>query len=183
MKGLGHHSSGEGDSRGTPDTRTPDTSHVQNPDVSHEQSDVNVRGIIKFIMGLTIATTIVFLIVWGMFRLLVYQSTQQQPPPSALARRGEERLPPEPRLQLAPGHEAHPLMDMANLRREWNQQLENYGWIDRSAGSVHIPIDNAKRLMLERNMFPSRPNAPVEIADEQIPSYSSSGRQPERRLQ
>lgn len=179
---FGDHKGHGGDGRDR-DARTPDTSHVQNPDVAHEQSDVNVRAIIRFITGLTIATLAVFAIVYGMFRFLTYRATQQQSPTSALARKGEERLPPEPRLQLAPGHEAHPLADMADLRREWREQLENYGWADQSAGTVHIPIDEAKRLMLERNMFPSRPDAPLEIAEEQVPSYSSSGRHPERRLQ
>lgn len=176
---FSHHTDKKGHGQ---DAQTPDTAHIQNPDVTHETSDVNVRAVIKFLVGLTASTLAAFLIVWGLFVFLTNRSKRAEPPPSPLALRGEARLPPEPRLQLAPGHEVHPLQDMRNLQAEWDRQLEGYGWADQSAGTVHVPIEHAKRLMFERNMFPSRPDVPAEIANEQIPSYQSSGRQPERRL-
>ena len=178
---FGHHKDRRG--HGHAPDHTPDTSYIHNPDVAHEASDVNVRGIINFIIALTVSTAVALLIVWGLFAFLARRSERSEPPPSPLALRGEERLPPEPRLQLAPGHEAHPLQDMKQLQAEWQRQLGGYGWTDQTTGAVHIPIEHAKQLMLERNMFPSRPEAPPEIANEQIPSYQSSGRQPERRLQ
>jgi hypothetical protein len=36
------------------------------------------------------------------------------------------------------------------LREE--QQLHSYGWVDQSAGSVHIPIDQAMQLIAERGL-------------------------------
>ena len=29
-------------------------------------------------------------------------------------------------------------------------ELHSYGWVDKNAGTVHIPIEDAMRLMLER---------------------------------
>ncbi len=94
-----HHGSGKG--HGDAGAELPDTSHIQNPDVLHEESDVNVRAIGKFIVILAISTAIAFGIIAGMYRGLEYM--MREPPPSAVARNGDERLPPEPRLKLASG--------------------------------------------------------------------------------
>jgi hypothetical protein len=86
-------------------TETPDVSHIKNLDVTHEASDVSVSGILKFVMALTALGVVVFVLMWGMFRLLNAQETQKEPPPGPMAMNPEQRLPPEPRLQAAPGFE------------------------------------------------------------------------------
>ena len=82
-------------------TETPDTSHIKNIDVTHEVSDVYVGGIAKFTVGLVVLMIASFLIVWGMFRALNSRITE--PPRSPMALSEKDRLPPEPRLQGAPG--------------------------------------------------------------------------------
>src|SRR6267378_4368263 len=84
-------------------TETPDVSHIRNLDVTHEMSDVNVQGITPFIVGLTVMTLVVYLLLWGMFRVLSTREEKRDEPPSPMAMTGKERLPPEPRLQSAPG--------------------------------------------------------------------------------
>src|SRR5690349_5397255 len=86
-------------------TETPDTSHIKNIDVTHEQSDVQVGGIVKFIIGLSILTIVTFVALLGLFMLFQKTATQseQETHRSPIAMSGEERLPPEPRLQSAPG--------------------------------------------------------------------------------
>jgi hypothetical protein len=37
-------------------TETPDVSHIRNVEVTHETSDVNVNGVLTFVVGLTILT-------------------------------------------------------------------------------------------------------------------------------
>ena len=39
----------------------------------------------------------------------------------------------------------------AHRERE-DELLGSYGWVDRNAGVVRIPIDQAKRLLLERGL-------------------------------
>jgi hypothetical protein len=39
--------------------------------------------------------------------------------------------------------------DLAAFRQREDAQLHSYGWIDRSAGTVHIPIERAMDLMAE----------------------------------
>jgi hypothetical protein len=59
------------------------------------------------------------------------------------------RLPPEPRLQTEPRE------DLRNLRESEERTLTTYGWVDRNAGVVRIPIDRAMTLTVERGL-PSR---------------------------
>ena len=45
-------------------TETPDVSHIRNVEVTHEASDVSVRGVLTFVVVLTIATATVCLGMW-----------------------------------------------------------------------------------------------------------------------
>src|SRR3989442_14476384 len=85
-------------------TETPDISYIRNVDTAHELSDGQVGGVVKFVVGLFVLTVAVFFLTWGMFRM--FEARSPEPPPSPLALSGEERLPPEPRLQAAPGFAA-----------------------------------------------------------------------------
>lgn len=51
-----------------------------------------------------------------------------------------------PRLQLKPPEDLH------NFRTGEETALNTYGWIDRTAGVVRIPIDRAMDLVLERGL-------------------------------
>lgn len=49
-----------------------------------------------------------------------------------------------PRLQVAPESDLHALRERAEAR------LDSFGWIDRSAGIAHIPIEEAMQLRIRR---------------------------------
>jgi hypothetical protein len=62
--------------------------------------------------------------------------------------------------------------------------LERYGWMNREAGIVHIPIEEAMRLTVERGVLQS--TAPAQTAPTppgMMPSDSSAGRTMEQRRQ
>jgi hypothetical protein len=42
--------------------------------------------------------------------------------------------------------------DLKALRVEEDAVLNGYGWIDRESGIIHIPIDRAKELLLQRGL-------------------------------
>jgi len=62
---------------------------------------------------------------------------------------------PAPRLQVAPE------VDLATLRAREDAELNSYGWLDRKAGIVRLPIERAMDLLVRRGL-PVRgdPNAP-----------------------
>jgi hypothetical protein len=59
---------------------------------------------------------------------------------------------PEPHLQVDPP------ADLQALRSAERARLSSYGFVDRDHAVVHIPIDVAKRRLLERGL-PMRPEA------------------------
>ena len=110
-----------------------------------EGDGINYRGIVVFV-GILVATTIVCeLIVVGMYKMFDAQGRATgvaRAPLSAPA----GTLPPPPNLLVN---------EPANLKqfreREVNE-LTTYGWIDKNAGTVRLPIDRAKELILERGL-------------------------------
>ena len=91
---------------------TPDVSHVANPDIAHERSDVNVRAIMWFILGLLISGIAIHLVIGGLYKYLDARETKLEAPPVSLVAPQGERLPPEPRLQTKPQQ------DLKQLRAE-----------------------------------------------------------------
>ncbi|HST52812.1 MAG TPA: hypothetical protein VLJ61_12440 [Pyrinomonadaceae bacterium] len=156
---------------------TPDVSYITNPDVAHEESDVAVRPLLWFVGGLTFFTLVVCGVVLVMFIYFQKREESQEIEASPLARQGEERLPPEPRLQLAPGYgvttddgQKHDLFYKPNservpqpqseylvVRDEWTRELQGYGWADQPSGTVRVPINEAMSLYLQRRQAKQQP--------------------------
>jgi hypothetical protein len=160
---------------------TPDVSYITNPDVAHEESDVAVRPLLWFVGGLTLFTVVVCVAMLLMFKYFQGREESLELAPSPLARRGEERLPPEPRLQLAPGwevktddgrrhdlsysaenvdHVPQPWSEYLVVNEEWRREMENYGWADQQAGTVRVPVEHAMRVYLQRRQSRGQPGGP-----------------------
>jgi hypothetical protein len=116
---------------------------------NHERYDENTKGIIKFGIALAASIVVICLLTWGLFNILKWVTTEEESQPPLF--RGE-RLPPEPRLQGIPGHQNFPPEDIREFRAKENAQLNSYGWIDQQTGIVHIPIEEAKKLVVERGL-------------------------------
>jgi hypothetical protein len=188
---------------------TPDVSYITNPDVAHEESDVAVRPLLWFVGGLTFFTIIVCLSMYLMFQFFKGREESQELAASPLARQGAERLPPEPRLQLAPGwsveadgrrrdlsygtqsnYVPQPWSEYLLVNEQWQRELGNYGWADQQAGTARIPVERAIDLYLERRAKQPQGGQPQPAANadpsaprQTQPSYSSSGQQPEQKHQ
>jgi hypothetical protein len=176
---------------------TPDVSHIQNPDVTHEESDVNVKAILQFVVGLIFFAAVVHVLMWYMLKFLEHRVDSRTPPPSPMALTDEERLPPEPRLQVAPGWEAElangqkadlslkePKREMELVGGRWREVLEK-GQKDQNGQVISIPIEEAKRQLVEKGL-PTRPQTVPNMSIPgglDLPSYQSSGRKTEKRDQ
>lgn len=119
--------------------------------VRHESSDISVAAVlgsggILLAGGLAIA-----FVVWLLLHTLHVWSVPQATPEFPLAQSQARRLPPEPRLQT------NPRGDLLELRQKEDRILTSYGWVDRDAGIVRIPIERAMALTAARGL-PSRPN-------------------------
>ncbi len=158
-------------------TETPDTSHIKNIDVTHEKSDVDVGSIAKFVIALLVLTIATHIGLWGMFRMLQKYETQKEQTQhrSPLAPKADERKPPEPRLQGAPGFAESlekaapgqpeeqrfqtankgfdtpkdPLWEIRALRKQWSHVLE-HGPTDEHGQRFGMPIEQAKEEVLKQ---------------------------------
>jgi hypothetical protein len=118
----------------------------ENPGVHHETTDVNFRAILAFGGGMIVVGVGISFLVWLLFGYFTSREAQRVPPEYPLAVSQGERVPPEPRLQTAPRE------DLRDLRASEDAVLDSYGWVDKNAGIVRIPIDEAIRLTLERGL-------------------------------
>jgi hypothetical protein len=110
----------------------------------HETKDARIRPILVTIVALAAGAALVSLIVFGVYRW--FEMGVPQAPANPMATSQE---PPRPRV------EEHPQIELHDLRREEEQRLSTYGWTDKSHTGVHIPIDRAMELQLERG-YPVR---------------------------
>jgi hypothetical protein len=71
---------------------------------------------------------------------------------------------------------------LPSVTQDEQRLLESDGWINKDAGSVHIPIEDAMRLTVESRLA-SRTfeDGPAVGTPGSMPSDSSGGRLPERR--
>ena len=142
----------------------------------YEHTDANVWQIVKFGLWLALTAVVVHIGLAGMYQMLIEQAKVKTEQPYPLASTTEPRLPPEPRLQQFPRTEYY------QFYLAEQQKLETYGWVNKDAGVVHIPIADAMRLTLERGVLQSAPQ-PTQETPGLMPSDASSGRVMERRRQ
>jgi hypothetical protein len=198
MTKLGHK-----DNRHEHMTETPDVSHVRNVDVTHELSDVNVPGILKFVVGLVVMTIAVYILMWLLFGFFNAQEAMKEgeAPPGPMAMSEQESLPPEPRLQVARGFGVklengewvnleirEPQAEYRVLKEQWDRVLKE-GPKDQSGNPTGLPIEQAMQKVVEGQglLLPSRP----QLGDVQemtdyttgIPTAASSGRVTEKGKQ
>ena len=115
---------------------------VDTPPAAHEIRDADIRklvwmgvGLLALIIGGFIITEIVF-----------HYDVGQRPikPPTSLFTRAE--TPPPPLIQEQSG------MELQQYLKKQNQILDGYGWADRKAGIVRIPISRAMDLLLQKGL-------------------------------
>ena len=110
-------------------------------DRRHETSDMNPKYIVYFAVGLVLVGLVIQIGIAWMFRLLEREQPQRESRPALVE---APKAVPQPRLQI------NPQGDLEELRRQENEILSTYAWIDRNTGIARIPIDRAIELFPER---------------------------------
>jgi hypothetical protein len=142
----------------------------------YEHTDASVYIVVKFIGWLIVAALVIHVGLGLLFNAFATRRVAVEQPRFPLAANEGPRLPPEPRLQQ------FPRQDIMNFRRGEEAALQHYGWVDKEAGTVRMPIQDAMRLMLERKMLRSRAQ-PTGESPGLAPADSSAGRTMEKRKQ
>ena len=171
-------------------TETPDVSHIKNLDVTHEASDVDVAGVLKFVIALSVLGVAVFVLMWAMFRFLNAQA-EKEPNPGPMAMKPEERLPPDPRLQAAKGfgvkletgewvnlENREPEAEYRVLREQWERQLNCQNMEGQTPNCT--PIETAIDQLINGGTLRTRATQ-VNADQATPPSAWSSGRMTEKQ--
>jgi len=111
------------------------------PSPRHETRDASIRGLVIFGLSLFVSLVLVLVIA---ARLFWHFARVQSLGPPASPFANVRVLPPTPRLQ------PDPRRDLQHFREAQQELLHTYGWVDRNAGIVHIPIDRAMDLLIQR---------------------------------
>jgi hypothetical protein len=136
---------------------------LYNPETHHESTDVPVRPLWWALIIFVAFAIVAHVVILFMYKAMVRgERERMEAPQTQVARPVEVAVPhAQPLLQPFPREEkgapvapyrATPVIDLATMRANEDAVLKHYGWVDRTNGTVHIPIDVAKDLLVERSV-------------------------------
>ena len=108
----------------------------------HERTDWKLKWVLWSFALLVIAVAVMLAGSWWIFRTFHFTAASRE----LGTVRGNENLPPEPRLQVSPDR------DWIDMHNEEQQVLDSYGWIDRPHGVVRIPIQQAMEQIAQKGL-------------------------------
>ena len=128
--------------------------------LGHEAADADIGPLIKFAIFLALTTFVCAAICVGLYKYLDQREAREKAGRYPLAAGLARPLPPAPRLQN------YPFYDLRAFRSEENRVLEHYGWVDKNAGVVRIPVERAIDVLAEqglpyRSAAPEEPSVPI----------------------
>jgi hypothetical protein len=142
-----------------------DTEHAKVPGHGdYERRDIRVAGVLYFLLALLVAGGIAHFIVQGVFHYLNNRFETKQPPVSPLVKNPSQdtrRIPPQYNGDYqkylqdqfpAPQLEINERTELNDIRLREENTLSTYGWVDQNAGTVHIPIERAMDLLVQRGL-------------------------------
>ncbi|MEO7539965.1 MAG: hypothetical protein ABIV21_08045 [Pyrinomonadaceae bacterium] len=156
----------------------------------YEENEIQLKGILGFAVGLLLLIVVTFGLMWAFLNVLTDYHRENAGPSNPMVMSERERLPPEPRLQLAPGFGVDsekgrvnmelmaPQAEYRELDKQW-KHLWKVGQKDEKTGTVtSMPIDAAKEKFLAQNVKAASGPAADSILNESrsFMSESSSGR-------
>jgi len=160
-------------------------------DKPYETNIIGLRGVIYFSVGLFLLIVVTFGLMWFLQNVMeddAMEADIQNKRPMQMSAR--ENLPPEPRLQSAPGYGVEsergrvnleltaPQSEYRELERQWTE-LWNEGQKDSKTGTVvTLPMEEAKEKFLQSNVKANNSEEGQNILKESraIVSEASAGR-------
>lgn len=123
----------------------------------HERTEADSRTLMWFGVALLIIIVVGFVVADITFRY--YAGHQKFAHPTKLFTKSQ--MPPAPLIQQTPGQE------LQEYLKQQNHILDTYGWVNRQAGIVRIPISQAMSLLLKQGL-PVRTGPPQQQVSQPI---------------
>lgn len=158
----------------------------------YETNIIGLRGVIYFGVGLVLLVVVTFGLMYVLQNVMENQAQDTKDARNPMMMDDRERLPPEPRLQAAPGFGVDsaengrvnlelraPQSEYRTLKAQWEKMWEE-GQRDPKTGMViTTPIEEAKKKLLEQSAQSNGGKEEGEKLLEEsraIVSYSNAGR-------
>ncbi len=125
---------------------------IEHPSVHFEHSDARFKPILWILVGAFVFAIIIHGVIWWFFHSYGEYEADIKKSPYPLARVPSTALPPQPRLEPLdqPGEPYDPYLREVNKE----EKLQRYGPLEQEEGFVHIPIEEAMKMLA--NKLPSR---------------------------
>lgn len=137
---------------------------VINPETHHEKSDVSVRALVLFAVICVVSAVVIHFVLLFFFKSLIRVEqkrntgtmTSMSRPADMSVPKNQPLLQPFPRMmqdgKVVQPYRNTPVTDLGDMRGAEQRALTSYGWADREKGIVHMPIDVAMRVTLQRGL-------------------------------
>ncbi|WP_396627145.1 hypothetical protein [Luteitalea sp.] len=160
--------------------------------LNHETTDISLDGVGKLTVGFVVILCVVSLVVFGAYRMLDRRATAAD---TSISKINEGR-------GVGTDVRSRPLMDPANtldqvgttpagpklltnepvwlrdIKAKQQATVTSYGWVDKGAGVVRLPLDRAKALIAERGLPVTTPPAEAAPADAAVPADGAAAAAP-----
>src|SRR5512142_2215180 len=151
---------------------------IRNPENLYERRDMNTRAVFGFLIALGIAGVLMHIVFWGMYKYLARGYVQPTPVQANTIEESAREVPQAVRNMPQPKLQPDPVADLNKFRVSEEDELNTYGWVDKEAGTVHIPIEKAIDVIAEQGL-PVRPEgAQPGAATESAPGTTATGKEP-----
>ncbi|HTW57814.1 MAG TPA: hypothetical protein VMD99_06785 [Terriglobales bacterium] len=139
---------------------TDEPNHATNGHGDYERRDIGIAGVLYFLIGLAVFMLLAHLVVTSLFHYLDQRSKAEQTPVSPMVTNAPvdtRHLPTDYRDYLkqnfpSPQLEVDERTQLNGIITAQEEQLSTYGYIDKQAGTVRIPIERAMELIAQRGL-------------------------------
>jgi hypothetical protein len=140
------------------------TNDVRDLSRAYEENDVKLKGIVWFGGGLLALIVITFILMWLFLAQLEQTWADGAGQANPMLMTDRERLPPEPRLQGAPGFGVEspkgrvvmeltaPQSEWWELERQWADLINNGQTHPTTGDVIAMPIEEAKAKLLQQGV-------------------------------
>lgn len=155
--------------------------HLDQHPEEHEHTDVNTRALVTFVVGFLVFGVLAHLLLFFLFKLHDRNKDETR---MSLVEQRPQTIPPEtPLLQGVPGPRNEPRFDAnppaqdMKLFRERNERVLREGETVRDGDKdvYVIPIAEAMRIALDKDIFRNEPKGPHDHQQHQQPGGAGSG--------
>jgi hypothetical protein len=138
------------------------------PAAPTEGDGINYRGILWFMVILTVTTVVCQVLMWGTLKFFIEDADKNDAarapmaaPMATPALVCDNMVVPGPGGTMPPPYlQTREPLGLESFRASEDEILTKYGWVDKNEGIVRIPVERAKALLLERGIPGGKPMAP-----------------------